>query len=193
MSSHETKVRVRQQDPQKQVPANEITTQVSNHLESINEKNTPSVRQQVQEETHSQKASKAIDDEVRSRCKKRKRGDTDEDDDEEAGDEEELFSLLIKVVNREITDFDQFRSYLVDFRPLLDKKKDSVREIELKKNKKNSKDTESLDDCIFCMSAKKNIVFIPCGHLCVCEGCSVNIKQCPMCRNKCTEKQKVFL
>jgi hypothetical protein len=78
---------------------------------------------------------------------------------------------------------DQVKGILLNILPTIDEKNDSIREIELKK--KNLKEKESLDECVFCLSAKKNIVFIPCGHLCVCEGCSVDIHQCP-------KKQKVF-
>ena len=42
----------------------------------------------------------------------------------------------------------------------------------IKKNKSEFK-------CIVCFENKKNMIF-PCGHLCVCENCSLN--KCPLCR-----------
>ena len=37
--------------------------------------------------------------------------------------------------------------------------------------------------CVVCLDAAKTHIFVPCGHLCVCESCttSLNLK-CPICR-----------
>lgn len=43
----------------------------------------------------------------------------------------------------------------------------------------------STNDCIICMSAKKNAIFIPCGHMSCCLDCAKNCKKiCPICRKK---------
>lgn len=41
--------------------------------------------------------------------------------------------------------------------------------------------------CIICVTNKKNAVLVPCGHLCICNDCTVMLKQtkppkCPVCR-----------
>eukprot|EP00933_Yihiella_yeosuensis_P002693 TRINITY_DN104668_c0_g1_i1.p1 TRINITY_DN104668_c0_g1~~TRINITY_DN104668_c0_g1_i1.p1 ORF type:complete len:178 (+),score=38.60 TRINITY_DN104668_c0_g1_i1:61-534(+) len=38
--------------------------------------------------------------------------------------------------------------------------------------------------CAVCRDAKKAVVFLPCQHLCVCEGCRVRLRpyRCPMCQ-----------
>jgi hypothetical protein len=56
------------------------------------------------------------------------------------------------------------------------------------------------DDCVICADAKKTMVFVPCGHMCVCMGCADGLKQqhgidnvlCPMCRAKSTIIIKMF-
>ncbi|VVC45175.1 E3 ubiquitin-protein ligase BOI-like,Zinc finger, RING-type [Cinara cedri] len=37
-------------------------------------------------------------------------------------------------------------------------------------------------ECIVCMEARFDVLFIPCGHLCCCSKCSQKITVCPMCR-----------
>lgn len=38
--------------------------------------------------------------------------------------------------------------------------------------------------CLVCCDAKKSVLFIPCLHICVCEGCRVRLRpyRCPMCK-----------
>ena len=46
-------------------------------------------------------------------------------------------------------------------------------------------------ECSICMENTKNIVFIPCGHA-FCEGCSGNTKECYLCRQPISFKQKMY-
>ncbi len=58
----------------------------------------------------------------------------------------------------------------------------------------NSKDpSEQLSEdeklCVICISEEKNTVVMPCGHLCVCKACAIEIAKsrgpdCPVCRKK---------
>lgn len=45
---------------------------------------------------------------------------------------------------------------------------------------------EGNDECLVCMSAEKDTVFMPCGHYYCCGGCAMRVQNCPMCRNKIT-------
>ncbi|XP_011859287.1 PREDICTED: baculoviral IAP repeat-containing protein 3-like [Vollenhovia emeryi] len=47
----------------------------------------------------------------------------------------------------------------------------------------DNKEPQPAGSCIICLSKKALYVFVPCGHLCVCDSCSNNImhKRCPMC------------
>ncbi|KAM3966570.1 LOW QUALITY PROTEIN: E3 ubiquitin-protein ligase LRSAM1 [Aphomia sociella] len=39
-------------------------------------------------------------------------------------------------------------------------------------------------ECVICMDAKCEVIFIPCGHMCCCQSCGEkNIESCPMCRD----------
>ena len=37
-------------------------------------------------------------------------------------------------------------------------------------------------ECVVCMDNEATMVLTPCGHLCVCQGCSFGIRVCPICR-----------
>ena len=41
------------------------------------------------------------------------------------------------------------------------------------------------EDCCICLEGECGLVMVPCGHLCLCSGCSVQYKdnKCPMCRS----------
>ena len=49
---------------------------------------------------------------------------------------------------------------------------------------------EDLNECVICMDAEKDIVFMPCGHLYTCETCSSKVTKCPMCRQVITNRIK---
>merc|ERR1719335_2070345 len=36
--------------------------------------------------------------------------------------------------------------------------------------------------CVGCLDENKNVVFVPCHHLCCCEGCGTALQKCPLCR-----------
>ena len=43
---------------------------------------------------------------------------------------------------------------------------------------------ESESECVVCMDQDKAVIFIPCGHYCCCENCSLQLNQtCPICRS----------
>jgi hypothetical protein len=46
--------------------------------------------------------------------------------------------------------------------------------------------TEENHQCVICISEERNIVLLPCRHLCLCVGCATILRQqsnkCPMCR-----------
>lgn len=45
--------------------------------------------------------------------------------------------------------------------------------------------------CAICLSDEKNIVFVPCGHMC-CSSCSTSISSCMVCRGNIDKKQKIY-
>jgi hypothetical protein len=49
--------------------------------------------------------------------------------------------------------------------------------------------------CRICLDRKSDTVFIPCGHVCVCQTCSKSplLKLCPIDRQPIRHKQKIYL
>lgn len=43
-------------------------------------------------------------------------------------------------------------------------------------------DSADQTSCVICFSLKPNVVFVPCGHFCCCQGCASNVFRCPICR-----------
>lgn len=59
----------------------------------------------------------------------------------------------------------------------------------------DEKEDESL--CVICMDNPKNSTFVPCGHVCCCEGCGKQIMgqaspRCPICRGVPTSQVKLY-
>jgi len=78
---------------------------------------------------------------------------------------------------------------------LLELEKRTEEQQSLKLN--NGKSDDNL--CVICLVSPKNHAIVPCGHLCLCENCSVhyvdNDKKsgsCPICRNDVTMVMKVY-
>ena len=58
---------------------------------------------------------------------------------------------------------------------------------------KKRKAEEDENSCVVCLSKSKNIAFIPCGHICTCELCHKQVKQCPICRCDIESTVKVYI
>ena len=52
--------------------------------------------------------------------------------------------------------------------------------------------------CVVCMDAPKTHAIVPCGHVCICEGCAEKLLApqaplvCPMCREHATMVMKLY-
>lgn len=47
--------------------------------------------------------------------------------------------------------------------------------------------------CKVCMDREVSIVFIPCGHLVVCQECAPSLRKCPICRGTIKGTVRTFL
>jgi len=56
----------------------------------------------------------------------------------------------------------------------------------------NSQGAQNSILCISCAEKQRETVFRGCGHMCLCEGCSRNMKECPICHQR-GKAIKVFL
>ena len=57
-------------------------------------------------------------------------------------------------------------------------------------------DEDQCKECVVCNESRKEYAFLPCGHMCVCEGCAASIqgqdRKCPLCRGVSTSIMKIF-
>jgi hypothetical protein len=58
--------------------------------------------------------------------------------------------------------------------------------------KKESNTTSEGGQCIVCMDAPFETVFLECGHLACCAACSEKLKLCPICRNAISRVIPIF-
>ncbi|KEG14175.1 hypothetical protein DQ04_00591160 [Trypanosoma grayi] len=49
------------------------------------------------------------------------------------------------------------------------------------------------EECVVCMNHKRDTLFEPCRHLCVCWPCSRAMHTCPLCRQEITSCQFTFI
>lgn len=49
--------------------------------------------------------------------------------------------------------------------------------------------------CVICEDGKKQVVLLPCKHMCLCKACADfdKIKECPLCRTKIDDSMAVFI
>lgn len=48
-------------------------------------------------------------------------------------------------------------------------------------------------DCIVCLSAEREIVFLPCKHFCSCIMCALSVDDCVYCRTPIISVMKIFM
>ncbi|XP_064643940.1 death-associated inhibitor of apoptosis 1-like [Lineus longissimus] len=65
--------------------------------------------------------------------------------------------------------------------------------LESKILEKENRELKDKKMCKICYERDANIVFIPCGHLVVCENCNIRINECPLCRRGIRGILKAFL
>lgn len=51
---------------------------------------------------------------------------------------------------------------------------------------------EDATKCVVCIENMRSHVLIPCGHLCVCDGCGETLQACPLCRTAVVSRHRVF-
>lgn len=47
--------------------------------------------------------------------------------------------------------------------------------------------------CVICQDNTRNVVLLPCKHLCVCPTCKGSVDACPLCREPILGRLQVFL
>jgi len=59
-------------------------------------------------------------------------------------------------------------------------------------NKDSSATSSEGNQCVVCMDAPFQTVFLECGHLACCSSCSEKLKLCPICRNTISRVVPIF-
>lgn len=62
--------------------------------------------------------------------------------------------------------------------------------------RQRARDSEIRDDqlCVVCRTNPREIILLPCGHVCLCEDCSQNINyDCPVCRTPIAQKNAAYI
>ncbi|XP_058460230.1 E3 ubiquitin-protein ligase LRSAM1-like [Malaya genurostris] len=47
-------------------------------------------------------------------------------------------------------------------------------------------------ECVVCLEETVQVIFLPCGHMCCCAACQIDIRDCPLCRAYIERKIKVI-
>ena len=47
-------------------------------------------------------------------------------------------------------------------------------------------------ECVICKQNKKDVLFLPCRHLCTCRSCADKIDDCPLCRTEIAADVDVY-
>jgi hypothetical protein len=70
----------------------------------------------------------------------------------------------------------------------------ALRLLEAKKQTLLKQESQDTILCIICQDRKKEVLLMPCTHLCLCNECNLpSIRQCPLCRANISSRVKVLL
>uniref|UniRef100_A0A8D0BVH6 Leucine rich repeat and sterile alpha motif containing 1 n=1 Tax=Salvator merianae TaxID=96440 RepID=A0A8D0BVH6_SALMN len=47
-------------------------------------------------------------------------------------------------------------------------------------------------ECVVCLEQEAQVVFLNCGHVCCCQGCSEALNTCPLCRKDIVQRIRLF-
>ena len=56
-----------------------------------------------------------------------------------------------------------------------------------------NKQLKAAKTCKICLEADIEVVFIPCGHLVSCHGCSSLVSRCSLCQSSVTDTVKIYM
>jgi hypothetical protein len=77
-----------------------------------------------------------------------------------------------------------------------DDRKDFERQTR-KKRRESEEDIDSDEDdktqCVICMYESREVLFVPCGHVCSCTKCAEDIETCPMCRATIKQSHRAYI
>lgn len=107
-------------------------------------------------------------------------------------DDDALHSITAMRVYRDKS-FDELR--LEDYRRGTKGKMIAINAIEEKKSTEDADEEKQNESrCVVCLENRKNVLILPCSHMCICTGCSDNksLDKCPICRSTIEGKLIVY-
>jgi len=104
----------------------------------------------------------------------------------------EDFGSLIKISHENQHDIKINKNSLSKYEEHLKEQLNEVSDIKVAKFKNQIEELKNQKLCSICMENPNEIVFVPCGHNCVCHECGEGLRDCPLCRTKITQKVKTF-
>jgi hypothetical protein len=48
-------------------------------------------------------------------------------------------------------------------------------------------------ECVVCLDSEATHVVVPCGHICLCADCTMDLKACPLCRTPLVQTMRIYL
>ena len=101
------------------------------------------------------------------------------------------FAILKSRINQKAEEWNhsilQITQFKVQFSKLTEEKDQLAMKLD---------DEDQCKECLVCKESRKEYTFLPCGHMCVCEGCAASIqgqdRKCPLCRGVSTSIMKIF-
>ena len=67
----------------------------------------------------------------------------------------------------------------------------------IQEREENERPLPSDMNCVVCMNQRRQVIFLPCGHVCVCARCSTEIVErdgiCPVCRRHIESRTPAFI
>uniref|UniRef100_D3TMJ3 RING-type E3 ubiquitin transferase n=1 Tax=Glossina morsitans morsitans TaxID=37546 RepID=D3TMJ3_GLOMM len=99
-----------------------------------------------------------------------------------------ISAVLISVIGRKL--------YVKKKQERDDRRIREALEKERKKRRARSRPQDLTRDqlCVVCTTNPKEVIILPCGHVCMCEDCSEKIKQtCPVCRGPINTRSAAFI
>lgn len=93
----------------------------------------------------------------------------------------------------ENTDFKKVKKFMKKF---LDEYQEINRIIEESKNEYEQLKNppfSGINKCKVCLNSDIEIIFLPCGHVCSCFKCGINLKNCPICREPIKTSTRAYI
>lgn len=95
-------------------------------------------------------------------------------------------------INNYLSQVNGFFEFFVNpLKKIIANLKNEIKDKEKKIKEKEDRIEELDKKCSVCFTNKSNIIFVPCGHLCMCNDCNnrctqYNMSFCPICRSNGT-------